>query len=110
MCTANGEQRPGVAVNLKRPRRLGGAYGGHLVLGHVDGVGTVTDVERGTTMRLRIGLPSPDLEPLIIPKGSAALDGVSLTVAGIDEMAFEGMGIPHTLPVTPLGRAPVGRR
>ena len=108
--TALGELRPGDPVNLERPLRLGDALGGHLVLGHVDGVGTVTDVERGTTMRLRIGLPSPDLEPLIIPKGSVALDGVSLTVAGIDEMAFEVMVIPHTLAVTTLGRAAVGRR
>lgn len=108
--TALGELRPGDPVNLERPLRLGDALGGHLVLGHVDGVGTVTDVERGTTMRLRIALPSPDLEPLIIPKGSVAVDGVSLTVAGIDEMAFEVMVIPHTLAVTTLGRAAVGRR
>ncbi len=108
--TALGELRPGDPVNLERPLRLGDALGGHLVLGHVDGVGTVTDVERGTTMRLRITLPSPDLEPLIIPKGSVAVDGVSLTVAGIDEMAFEVMVIPHTLAVTTLGRAAVGRR
>lgn len=108
--TALGELRPGDPVNLERPLRLGDALGGHLVLGHVDGVGTVTDVERGTTMRLRIALPSADLEPLIIPKGSVAVDGVSLTVTEIDGMAFEAMVIPHTLAVTTLGRAAVGRR
>ncbi len=108
--TALGELRVGDAVNLERPLRLGGALGGHLVLGHIDGVGTITDVVRGATARVRIALPSPDLEPLIIPKGSVAVDGISLTVAEIADTAFEVMVIPHTLAVTTLGRAAVGRR
>jgi riboflavin synthase len=108
--TTLGDLRPGDRVNLERPLRLGGELGGHLVLGHVDGVGTITDVERDTTARVRIALPSADLEPLVIPKGSVAVDGVSLTVAEVGEMAFEVMLIPHTLAVTTLGQAAVGRR
>lgn len=108
--TTLGDLRAGDRVNLERPLRLGGELGGHLVLGHVDGVGTITDVERDTTARVRIALPSAELAPLVIPKGSVAVDGVSLTVAEIGEMAFEVMLIPHTLAVTTLGRAAVGRR
>jgi len=108
--TTLGDLRPGDRVNLERPLRLGGELGGHLVLGHVDGVGTITDVERDTAARVRIALPSADLESLVIPKGSVAVDGISLTVAEIGEMAFEVMLIPHTLAVTTLGQAAVGRR
>jgi len=96
---------PGDAVNLERPLRFGGALGGHLVLGHVDGVGTVDAVTRvESTARVRITLPSRELEPLLIPQGSVAVDGVSLTVAALGDLSFEVMLIPHTLAVTTLGR------
>lgn len=108
--TTLGDLRPGDPVNLERPLRLGGELGGHLVLGHVDGVGVITGVERGATARVRIALPSAELEPLLIPKGSVAVDGVSLTVAELGEAAFEVMVIPHTLAATTLGRAALGRR
>jgi len=108
--TALGELGPGAPVNLERPLRLGGLLGGHLVLGHVDGVGTITDVEREASARLRIALPSVELWPLIIPKGSVAVDGVSLTVAEIDDMAFAVMVIPYTLAATTLGRVGPGHR
>jgi riboflavin synthase len=108
--TALGDVAPGQPVNLERPLRLGGALGGHLVLGHVDGVGTVVEVRRGTSVRLRLRLPSAELEPLLVPKGSVAVDGVSLTVADVGDMTFEVMVIPHTLAATTLGRAVPGRR
>jgi len=101
--------RPGDAVNLERPLRFGGALGGHLVLGHVDGIGTVEAVTRvESTARVRIGLPGPDLEPLLIPQGSVAVDGVSLTVAALGPRAFEVMVIPHTLEATTFGRLTAG--
>ncbi|HYS17853.1 MAG TPA: riboflavin synthase [Candidatus Binatia bacterium] len=101
---------PGDAVNLERPLRFGGALGGHLVLGHVDGVGTVDTVTRvESTARVRVTLPSRDLEPLLIPQGSVAVDGVSLTVAALGDQSFEVMLIPHTLAVTTLGRLRPGQ-
>jgi len=100
----------GDPVNLERPLRFGGALGGHLVLGHVDGVGTVDAVTRvESTARVRITLPSRDLEPLLIPQGSVAVDGVSLTVAALSDLSFEVMLIPHTLAVTTLGRLRLGQ-
>ena len=108
--TVLGELAPGDPVNLERPLRLGGLLGGHLVLGHVDGVGTITDVAREASARLRIALPSAELWPLVIPKGSVAVDGVSLTVAEMGDMAFEVMVIPYTLAATTLGRVGPGRR
>jgi riboflavin synthase len=101
---------PGDAVNLERPLRFGGALGGHLVLGHVDGVGTVDTVTRvESTARVRVTLPSRDLEPLLIPQGSVAVDGVSLTVAALGDRSFEVMLIPHTLAMTTLGRLQPGQ-
>src|SRR2546426_7403470 len=82
--TTLGRLQTGDLVNLERPLRFGGALGGHLVLGHVDGVGTVEEVTRvESTTRVRIALPSRELEPLLIPQGSVAVDGVSLTGAGL---------------------------
>jgi riboflavin synthase len=102
--TALGALIPGRAVNLERPLRFGGALGGHLVLGHVDGVGTVERVERvESTTRVRIALADRALAPLLIPQGSVAVDGVSLTVAALAITTFEVMLIPHTLAVTTLG-------
>jgi riboflavin synthase len=108
--TSLGTLRPGGAVNLERPLRFGGALGGHLVLGHVDGTGTVEAVSRvESTARVRIGLHDRGLAPLLIPQGSVAVDGVSLTVARLDDAAFEVMLIPHTLAVTTLGRLSAGQ-
>jgi riboflavin synthase len=103
--TTLGGLRPGDVVNLERPLRFGAAVGGHLVLGHVDGTGTVEDVTRvESTARVRIALPGPELAPLLIPQGSVAVDGVSLTIAALAVVTFEVMVIPHTLAVTTLGR------
>jgi riboflavin synthase len=100
----------GDAVNLERPLRFGAAVGGHLVLGHVDGIGTVEDVTRvESTSRVRITVPGP-LAPLLVPQGSVAVDGVSLTIAALQARAFEVMVIPHTLAVTTFGRLAPGQR
>ena len=108
--TTLGRLVAGDAVNLERPLRFGAALGGHLVLGHVDGVGTVEVATRvESTARVRIGLPGPALAPLLVPQGSVAVDGVSLTVAALDRDAFEVMVIPHTLAVTTFGRLARGQ-
>ena len=108
--TTLGRLGPGDPVNLERPLRFGGALGGHLVLGHVDGVGTVEATTRvESTTRVRVALPSREIEPLLIPQGSVTLDGVSLTVAALADLAFEVMLIPHTLAATTLGRLKPGQ-
>ncbi len=109
--SALGDLGSGDEVNLERPMRLDGFVGGHLVLGHVDGVGLVAAADRdGETARLRIEWQDEALGPLLIPKGSVAVDGVSLTVAALDARAFEIMVIPHTLERTTLGGLKTGRR
>jgi riboflavin synthase len=108
--TALGGLAPGHRVNLERPLRLGGALGGHLVLGHVDGIGTVEAVTRvESTARVRIALGDRFLAPLLIPQGSVAVDGVSLTVAALAGTTFEVMLIPHTLAATTLDGLAAGQ-
>jgi len=109
--TALGDLGPGHPVNLERPLRLGGVVGGHLVQGHVDGVGIVADLFReGDTARLTIEWQDRALSPLLIPQGSVAVDGVSLTVARLGGQAVEIMVIPHTLAATNLGGLKAGQR
>ena len=108
--TTLGRVAPGDVVNLERALRFGAALGGHLVLGHVDGIGTVEGVTRvESTARVRIALPGPVLAPLLVPQGSVAVDGVSLTVAALENGAFEVMVIPHTLAMTTFGRLARGQ-
>jgi riboflavin synthase len=102
--TALGGLAAGAEVNLERPMTLGGRLGGHLVQGHVDGVARVLDqVPVGDGEEVRIELP-PDLERYVVEKGSVAVDGVSLTVAGVGPGWFTVALVPHTLEVTTLGR------
>ena len=106
--TTLGALGPGDRVNLERPLRLGAPLGGHLVLGHVDGVGRVSRVAaEGAGRRLTIEVPR-ELRPLLIPKGSVAVDGVSLTIAELGETDFAVALIPHTLQATTLGAREVG--
>jgi len=108
--TTLGRLSAGDAVNLERALRFGAAVGGHLVLGHVDGIGTVEDVTRvESTARVRIALPGSALAPLLVRQGSVAVDGVSLTIAALDARVFEVMVIPHTLAVTTFGRLARGQ-
>ena len=102
-CTTLGDRRRGDRVNLEGALRLGDALGGHLVQGHVDGVGTLTSVERtGEDVRLTIALPEA-LRGSTIAKGSVTVDGVSLTVGESDDASFSVYLIPHTLQATGLG-------
>jgi len=108
--TTLGSWRPGTTVNLERALRLADRLGGHLVLGHVDGVATVTGrAAEGPGARLTVSLP-PEVAPLVAEKGSVALDGVSLTVARAYRDRFEVALIPETLARTTLGEAAVGTR
>ena len=109
--TALADLGRGDRVNLERPLRLGGLVGGHLVQGHVDGVGVVAGLTRdGETARLKLRCQDEALAALLIPQGSVAVDGVSLTVAALQGATFEIMLIPHTLGQTTLGGLQAGER
>ena len=108
--TALGGLAGGDRVNLEPAMRPADRLGGHIVQGHVDGTGEVLDVtEDGFAKRVRIGLPA-GLERYVIEHGSITLDGVSLTVAGLEGSAVEVSLIPETLERTTLGEATPGRR
>jgi riboflavin synthase len=101
--TTAGRWRPGTRINLERSLKIGDELGGHLVSGHVDGIAEVTAREDLTAMaRLTLRAPAP-LARFIAPKGSVALDGVSLTVNDVEDDTFSVLIIPHTLEVTTFG-------
>jgi riboflavin synthase len=96
-------------VNLEPALRAGDPLGGHYVQGHVDGVGTVVAVTpEGDGVRVRIA-PPPELLRYLVEKGSIAVDGVSLTIAAVDEGGFEVALVPHTLEATTLSELAAGR-
>lgn len=98
----------GSRVNLERPLRASGELGGHFVTGHIDGVGRITRWERaGKDHVLDIGAPA-DVMRYIVYKGSVAVDGISLTVAGVKPRGFRIWIIPHTYEVTALQERKVG--
>jgi riboflavin synthase len=109
--TCLGDLRPGDPVNLERPVTLVARLGGHLVQGHVDGVGQVTrvDVDGSGGARVSIRLPG-ELSRYVVERGSIAIDGVSLTIAAVDDDEITVALIPHTLAVTTLGLAAPRRR
>ena len=99
---------PGDAVNLERAATAATRLGGHLVQGHVDGVGTVRSRTAGARWHdLRVGLPAP-LSRYLVEKGSVSVDGVSLTVVAVGDDWFDVALIPTTLELTTLGRRRVG--
>jgi riboflavin synthase len=101
--TTVGRWRAGTRVNLERPLKLGDELGGHIVAGHVDGLAGVVAREDMTDMaRFVFRAPAP-LMRFIAPKGSVALDGVSLTVNTVEADTFSVLIIPHTLQVTTFG-------
>jgi len=109
-CSTLGDWREGTRINLEQSLKLGDEMGGHLVLGHVDGVASI--VERrpdGESVRFSFAAPA-ELAPFIAPKGSVALDGVSLTVNEVAGTRFGVNIIPHTLAHTNFGPAGPGTR
>jgi riboflavin synthase len=100
--------RPGSLVNLERPLRPSGEFGGHFVTGHIDGVGKIIRWERaGQDHVLDIAAP-PEVLRYMVFKGSAAVDGISLTVAAVQQKSFRIWIIPHTYEITALRDRKVG--
>jgi len=108
-CTTLGEWQEGTPVNLEKSLRLGDELGGHLVLGHVDGIARIVE-RRPEAESVRFVFEVPEaLMPFIAPKGSVALDGVSLTVNEVAQSRFGVNIIPHTLACTNFGSLRAGQ-
>jgi len=108
--TTLGGWKVGDPVNLERPMRVGDEFGGHIVSGHIDGVAEVKlAVPEGESTRMIFDAPAA-LAKFIAPKGSVALDGVSLTVNEVDGVRFGVNIIPHTFKVTTFGRTKPGSK
>ena len=106
--TTLGSFRPGDKVNLEPALAAGERFGGHFVSGHVDDVGIVGEVRReGGSWILGVSAPR-EFTKYLVPKGSVAVDGVSLTLTEVDDAGFRVSLIPHTLEVTTLGARSVG--
>lgn len=112
--TALGDLQPGDAVNLERPVAARGRLGGHLVQGHVDGVGEVVERRPAEGTTLLVVTAPPGVADYLVPRGSITVQGVSLTVIDVDRpgatVTFSVGLIPHTLEVTTLGRLVAGDR
>ena len=108
--TTLGGLRTGAVVNLERPLRADGRLGGHFVQGHVDGVGRIEAIaEEADFRRITIAFP-PAMAASIVPKGSIAVDGISLTVASLDSASFDVQIIPFTWEQTNLRASAAGDR
>ncbi|MFY9688212.1 MAG: riboflavin synthase [Pseudolabrys sp.] len=101
--TTAGRWQHGSKINLERPLKFGDELGGHLVAGHVDGIATVVACEDMTDMARFVLRAPAGLARFIAPKGSVALDGVSLTVNAVEADTFSVLVIPHTLRTTTFG-------
>jgi riboflavin synthase len=99
-----GELAEGAEVNLERPMPAAGRFDGHIVQGHVDGTGKIRSLTREEPGAVVMTIDTqPELLRYIVEKGSITVDGVSLTVASVDDLGFSVALIPHTLEVTTLG-------
>lgn len=107
-CTTLGQWRPGAPVNFERPLAMGDELGGHIVSGHVDGVARIiARTPEGDSLRFVFETPAA-LKRFIAPKGSVALDGVSLTINEVEDARFGVNIIPHTQRVTTFGTVAPG--
>jgi riboflavin synthase len=102
-CTNLGELYPGVRVNLERSVAVGDRLGGHIVQGHIDGLGQIASRQRQGEWDLVWFHCSPELAQQMVPKGSVAVDGISLTLVDVTATGFSVALIPHTLKETTLG-------
>jgi riboflavin synthase len=100
--------KPGSLVNLERPLRADGEFGGHFVTGHIDGVGKIIRWERTGKDHVLDIAATPEVMRYIVFKGSVAVDGISLTVAGVQKKSFRIWIIPHTCEITALRGRKVG--
>jgi riboflavin synthase len=108
--TTLGSLTRGSALNLERPLRADQRFGGHFVQGHVDAIGHVEELRQDADFHwLTVSFP-PNLAPLIVHKGSIAVDGISLTVAGLGADRFDIMVVPFTMQHTNLGRVKIRDR
>lgn len=108
--TSLGALTPGSLVNLERAMALGNRFGGHIMQGHVDGMGTIAALEQDEiAVRMTVAAP-PELLRYVVPKGSIAIDGISLTVVDVSQDRFQVSLIPHTLAATNLRQRRVGDR
>ena len=103
-----GSLKPGDPVNLERAMAAGGRFGGHIVSGHIDGTGTVTDIKNDGIAVWYTITADPQILRYIVEKGSVALDGISLTVAKVTAESFSVSVIPHTAEVTTLSKRKTG--
>jgi riboflavin synthase len=100
----------GSALNLERPLRADGRFGGHFVQGHVDAIGHIEELRKDSDFHwLTVSFP-PSLAPYIVHKGSIAVDGISLTVAGLGADRFDVQVVPFTMDHTNLGRIQMRER
>lgn len=108
--TTVAQWKPGDAVNLERPMRVGDEFGGHIVTGHVDAIAEIVGtMPEGESLRLILEVPKK-FARFVAPKGSVALDGVSLTVNDVEGSRFGVNIIPHTRKVTNFSRAKTGTK
>jgi riboflavin synthase len=102
--------KPGNKVNLERALQLQTRLGGHLVSGHIDGIGTITALRQVGIAKVYVITTLPDLVSYLIPKGSIAIDGISLTIVDVGEDTFSVSLIPHTHANTTLGLKGLGSK
>ena len=108
--TTLGSLARGAVLNLERPLRADSRFGGHFVQGHVDAVGHVEEIRNDAEFHWLTVSFAPQLAPYIVQKGSIAVDGISLTVAGLGVDRFDIMVVPYTMAHTNLGRIGVRER
>ena len=103
-----GQTRPGDPVNLERAMAANGRFGGHIVSGHIDGTGVIRDIRSDDNAVWYTVEAPPEILRYVVEKGSIAIDGISLTVARVDDRSFQVSVIPHTRAVTALSSSRVG--